>query len=159
MPVGDVLNISSIGTQQQAIVSLSGALQGKYSVDNLTAVPNVVTLLGMQTEEDYAIGVFRGESDELFVQSGPHRSIATILEAKEACNGWYYKVNQTLRFSESFYQLPLVSRSDDSLATNLLYGSNCQVSLPEAMTSVPDTSAWLQIWNDTNMYKALRYSS
>ena len=156
VPVADV-NASSIGFgQTQVMLSTSAACEGRYSVDNFAAVPNVVTILGMMVKEDFSISVGRDSSGQLVARNQPQGVIANILDVKEACNGWFYKVDRLLVPSDYAGQINSPEFTTAIFSEIYISGSNCPISLPNAMASIPDTKGWLAVWRSTGMYNALR---
>ena len=155
IPVENV-NASSIGLDYLPTLSLAGGIVGRYPVEKFMAVPSVVTVLGMVLGEDFSIRLFKDDSGQLFAQSRVGQ-VAKVLEAKEACNGWYYKVDRLMAPSKYEYEIRSVPQLDTEIFQAVYVNSQlCLVSLPEAMSSIPKTERWLGAWNSTGMVASLR---
>ena len=147
-------SIPSLGDQNP--LAAYSILQGKYSVENLTAVPSVNSALGVLTTEDFVVTVSQDGEGNLQAKGLLEGNVADVLDVKEACNGYVYKLNKMLLPATNANAVSLDSSPTDIAANFENALQDCVVSLPEAIAGIPNTDQWQSILNSTGLISPLK---
>ena len=145
-----------LGPGTEDVLSQYTGITTSYSVENFTAVPSVNTILGLNRQSDYVVRAFKGDDGQLYFEGMVDGNVVRVLDVIEACNGYFYKISSRLYPAKVYSEVP----AQDQDATNgvLLFktGTNCGVSIPQAVAEIPSSGAWLKVWNDTSIADPIR---
>lgn len=131
-------------------------LEGRYSPENLTAVPSVNSVLGMMQQEDFVVTVFRNGDGKLQVSGILDGDVANVLDVRAACNGYMYKLDRMLLPSKNSREIILQYNQTIARETYLKNNLSCPVPLPEVISGIPNTGQWSQVLSSSGLMTALK---
>ena len=131
------LGFANISAADAAVLSMYGVIEGYLTVENITSVPSVNSILGIVTNENYTINMFNDpDTGKLKFMGRPIDGIGNVLSATEACNGVVYVTDLIIKPAERASQV--LNNYDAIYSVNSIYfnGANCNVSLPDAVAAL-----------------------
>ena len=149
------VNITNVGGDSEPILMLYASLEGKYSPASLELVSSINSVLGMTKDQDYVINFSKDGGGQLFVAGILANSTAKVIESKEACNGFFYKIDKMLLPTSSY---TVMDNTINSTLVDQIFadGDECTFSLQQAVANISETQQWLQVLDNTGMSTPLR---
>ncbi|KAL4527522.1 hypothetical protein Ndes2526A_g08695 [Nannochloris sp. 'desiccata'] len=140
------------------------SLEGRYTAEDLFAVPNVNSILGMLNGKDFVLSASSNTESQIIISS-PRGDAAQVLQVQAACNGLLYKLNTVLLPFDlpatekdlALYKNITSSVNNTEAITTIVENgySGCTTSFSKAMASIPNSKSWMQVINSTGMLPAL----
>lgn len=145
------LNPSTFGAGPEVTLAAYSVTQGNYSPENLTSIGSINTIAGMIWGEDFIVRVSESPDGELQFSGLMQNNTARVLSVTKACNGYVYKIDEMLRTTRTATEVPGKFGYGAQLLEIFVNGSNCQTTVAEEVTEVPEAAAWRNVWAEAGL--------